>query len=423
MVSRRNLLLGSVGLAGLAAVSRPGDRGGTYSDYFSKMNSVLRNNGIGSPVLVIDLDILDRNIDRVSQSTYSAPTKNYRVVTKSIPSPKLVEYVSARAKTNSQMIFHRPFLQAMTEYNPKTDVLIGKPMPIAAAAQFYAEHKSAFNPEHQLQWLIDSHTRLQQYLNFAVKQNLKLKVNLELDVGLHRGGFEADSGLASALALIQNNPAHLEFSGFMGYDAHLMGIPQFLVDGELAKAKQRYRKCRELLQEEFSQLVNDSLCFNGAGSPTFRHYEGDDLLTEVSVGSALMMPTHYDLPILSDFEAACFIASPVLKRLPSVRLPAFEWSETLVKAWDQNQSQMYFCYSGNWLAEVESPAGLSPHFAYVSSNQSGYSASPSVDIGVDDFIFLRPTQSEAVLLQFGDLVMMRGNKIVDRWPVIPATTS
>jgi D-serine deaminase-like pyridoxal phosphate-dependent protein len=31
---------------------------------------------------------------------------------------------------------------------------------------------------------------------------------------------------------------------------------------------------------------------------------------------------------------------------------------------------------------------------------------------------LRPTQSEAVLLQFGDLVALRDRKIVERWPVL-----
>ena len=79
-----------------------------------------------------------------------------------------------------------------------------------------------------------------------------------------------------------------------------------------------------------------------------------------------------------------------------------------------------FCYSGNWLAVNESPPGLSPYFAYISSNQQGYTGSDMVDLKIDDFIFLRPTQSEAVLLQFGDLVMVRGSNIVNRWSVIPA---
>jgi D-serine deaminase-like pyridoxal phosphate-dependent protein len=423
MVSRRKLLLGSVGLAGLAAWARPSDKGGSYSSYFADMNRTLGEGGIDTPVLVIDLDILDRNIDRVVESVSTTPSKNYRVVTKSIPSPQLVEYVSKRANTNSQMVFHRPFLQAMTQITPQADMLLGKPMPISAVEKFYAEHNSDFDPAKQLQWLIDSKQKLQQYLSFAKDQGLTLLVNLELDVGLHRGGFEAGDALAAALTVIEENSQHLKFSGFMGYDAHLMGIPQFLINGELAKAKQRYQLCTQQLKDQFPTLVSNELYFNGAGSPTFRHYEGDDLLTEISAGSCLMKPTHYDLPILEDFEAACFIASPVLKRLPKVRIPALEWAEPLVKAWDKNQAQMYFCYSGNWLAEVESPPGIQPHFAYVSSNQAGYTAPSSVNIDVDDFIFLRPTQSEAVLLQFGDLVLTRGNTIVDRWPVIPANAS
>lgn len=30
-------------------------------------------------------------------------------------------------------------------------------------------------------------------------------------------------------------------------------------------------------------------------------------------------------------------------------------------------------------------------------------------------------RSEAVLLQFGDLVLIRGEKLVDRWPVLPVS--
>ena len=40
------------------------------------------------------------------------------------------------------------------------------------------------------------------------------------------------------------------------------------------------------------------------------------------------------------------------------------------------------------------------------------------DIAVDDYVFLRPTQSEAVLLQFGDLCMTRGGKHIGNWAVL-----
>jgi D-serine deaminase-like pyridoxal phosphate-dependent protein len=422
MLTRRKLLLATGGIAAVAAIAKPSDKGGVHNAYFAGINKTLRGSGIDTPVLVIDLDRLDRNIDRVVQSVATSPAKTYRVVAKSIPSPQLVDYVARRANTNSLMVFHRPFLQAMAKLNPQADLLLGKPMPIAAARTFYANPVGDFNPERRLQWLIDTGDRLHQYLALAKSHGIKLRINLELDVGLHRGGFEAGEELARALAIIEKNPQQLEFSGFMGYDAHLMGIPQFMADRELPKVKARYAACVEQLNGNYAALVKANTCFNGAGSPTFRYYENDTVVNDLSAGSCLMKPTHYDLPVLEDFEPSAFIASPVLKQLQGARLPALEWTGPLLRTWDQNQTQMYFCYSGNWLAENESPPGLRPHFAYVSSNQQGYSASDSVDLEVDDFIFLRPTQSEAVLLQFGDLVLFRGDWIVDRWPVLPVGT-
>jgi D-serine deaminase-like pyridoxal phosphate-dependent protein len=182
----------------------------------------------------------------------------------------------------------------------------------------------------------------------------------------------------------------------------------------------RYADCVGLLRSEFPELADDTLCFNGAGSPTFRNYEGDTLLNDLAAGTCLLKPTHYDLATLAEFEPAAFIASPVLKRLQGARLPAMGWTGPLIRAWDRNQTQTYFGYSGKWMADCESPPGLSPHFAYASSNQQGYNASAAVDIDVDDFIFLRPQQTEAVLLQFGDLLAVRGGEIVHRWPVLGA---
>jgi len=419
MVTRRNMLIGGGAVVLGAALARPSDKGGSYPEYFGHLNQLLRSQEIDRPVLVIDMDRLDRNIDRVAKSIGSGKGKNYRIVVKSIPCPQLVDYVAQRAKTKSLMVFHRPFLQEMARLRPDADILLGKPMPVSAAHHFYTEHSGAFNPATQLQWLIDTEARLGQYLELAKTQNLSMRVNLEIDVGLHRGGFANVTDLASALKVISDNPQHLSFSGFMGYDAHLMGLPGFLAERELPKVKARYQAFLEVLKTRFPQLLHDGLTFNAGGSPTFRHYESDTFVNDLSAGTCLMKPTHYDIPILKDFEPGAFIATPVLKKLQGANLPALEALGPLLRGWDVNQAQMIFAYSGNWLAENEAPPGLSPNFAYTSSNQQGYNASASVQVGVDDFIFLRPTQSEAVLLQFGDLVLVRGDKIEARWPVLP----
>lgn len=51
-------------------------------------------------------------------------------------------------------------------------------------------------------------------------------------------------------------------------------------------------------------------------------------------------------------------------------------------------------------------------------SRSIVNASPKAKLRVDDFVFLRPTQSEAVFLQFGDLLAIRGGRVVDRWPAL-----
>ena len=87
---------------------------------------------------------------------------------------------------------------------------------------------------------------------------------------------------------------------------------------------------------------------------------------------------------------------------------------------DANTERAFFIYGGHWLAKPESPPGLQYSDLYGrSSNQELLTGSASVDLKPDDFIFLRPTQSEAVLLQFGDLLVYDGRDIVERWPTFP----
>jgi D-serine deaminase-like pyridoxal phosphate-dependent protein len=45
--------------------------------------------------------------------------------------------------------------------------------------------------------------------------------------------------------------------------------------------------------------------------------------------------------------------------------------------------------------------------------------SARVDLHENDYVFLRPDQSEAVFLQFGDLLVYENGAITERWPTFP----
>lgn len=420
-MKRRTVLLGLGGLAlagGYAA--RPKDQGAPYDDYFRSLNAELKTNGPMRPSLVIDLDRLDHNIDLVAASVKKQPGRHYRIVEKSLPSPKLLEYIGKRAGTNRLMSFHQPFLNHDAEMFPGADLLLGKPLPVRSAELFYQTLKGPFDPARQLQWLIDTPERAAQYLDLAKGLGTRLKLNLELDVGLHRGGLSAGLPLAYVLKLISENPEQLEFSGFMGYDPFVALVPGALGTPEelLAKVMARYQAAVDQTRHDYPELWKEGLTLNTAGSPTYKLHETETLSNDISVGTGLLKPSHYDLATLADHQPAVYIATPVLKATGPVQIPALDEKSRIFSWWDVNQRQTYFIYGGYWMADYESPKGLQFNSIYGhSSNQEIVNASASAGLKVDDQVFFRPTQVEGVLLQFGDLLAVRGGKIVDRWPV------
>lgn len=423
-MKRRNFIVGAAGagvlLAGAGAWLRPSDNGAPYDEYFARLNRELREHGPMRPVMLIDLDRLDHNVDVVMRSVRRTG-KHLRLVEKSLPSPQLLDYIARRAGTRRMMSFHQPFLNHDAERFTDADLLLGKPLPVRSAQEFYANHRGAFDPSAQLQWLLDTPERLQQYLELARALNTRLRINIELDVGLHRGGVADHATLGQMLALIGANPQHLEFAGFMGYDPFVgMGVPGILGSPEelFAKVMKLYDGFVDYARTQHAPLWKPGLTLNTAGSPSYRMHENERTSTEVSVGSALVKPTHYDLPSLVDHQSAAFIATPVLKSTGAVRMPALDEKSALFSWWDPNLRETFFVYGGNWMAEPESPRGLQFNGLYGrSSNQEMINGSHAVGLGVDDQVFLRPTQSESIFLQFGDLLAVREGRIVEHWPV------
>ncbi|MBL4671130.1 MAG: alanine racemase [Arenicella sp.] len=367
------------------------------------------------------MDALDQNIAAIKGLIN--PVCDFRLVVKSLPCPNLLAYAMQSADTNRLMVFHQPFLNHIADKFPKSDVLLGKPMPVAAAELFYENlnAQSEFSPSHQLQWLIDSQLRLQQYLQMAKKLGVKLKINFEIDVGLHRGGLTSISTFDQAMKLISANPQYLEFSGFMGYDPHVVKLPKLISSKQAAydKSQNVYRMFVDNVKQHYPDIKIESLCLNGAGSPTIAMHKQDTIANELAAGSCLVMPTDFDIPTLAEFQPASFIATPVLKKLVGTKIPGIEFAANMMAKWDINKQNTFFIYGGKWMANYIEPRGLQANDLYgQSTNQQIVNGSSKVELDVDDYIFLRPHQSEFVFLQFGDLWPIRDGKIAEPWPIL-----
>ena len=389
--------------------------------YYQKLCELLKQQPLSIPRMLLDLDRIDQNVNAVKDQVQGKQA--IRLVIKSLPSYPLLNYLTKAFDTNGLMIFHHSFLkQIINNANSKTDILFGKPMPIKNASEFYRQFKSTrdFNPFTQINWLIDDQNRLKQYLSLAKSLGKCLHLNLELNVGLHRGGFQANQTLEDALQLIANNSKYLSFTGFMGYDPHITKLPKWLTSSEAAlnKSQALYANCIQLLKTKFPSLHHSDLCFNGAGSPSFHlHQTKNSPINEISIGSCLVKPLHFDLPSLAKFKPACFIGSPILKKRKGGMLPGLENYKRLLKLIHKKERYSYFIYGGNWNADFVYPTKITNNKMFgPSSNQSMINSNHGA-LEIDDFVLLRPHQSEAVFLQFGSILAFRKEQIIE-WPIL-----
>lgn len=402
--------------------------------YFNEISQALKQAGAHRPTLVIDKQRLDQNLSslmKVIQTGF-----DYRIVAKSLPSIPLLKYIMKQSGSNRLMSFHLPFLLHVVKNLPHTDILLGKPMTVSGARQFYQwqqhiqstkEQGYEFQPEKQLHWLVDSLERLKQYQELAKELNCTLNINLELDIGLHRGGYvgndKNNSELRQSLQLLLADK-RLNLTGLMGYEAHASKIPSFLggTPKAFSLAMEAYQSCIDQVVDVMGQDCLDSLILNAGGSSTYPLYNKKDqrtsFINEVATASALVKPTDFDVHTLDHHLPATFIAAPVLKLVKNPELPMASGLSKFMHKVGLLPKQACFIYGGNWLATPYFPENIKrANILGHSSNQEMYELRSDSSLKMDDYLYFRPSQSEAVFLQFGEIAVYEAGAIIDWWPI------
>ena len=415
-MKRRSLIVGGAAALGLGWLMRPGDNGAGHSRYFQDMSTALDGAELARPTLVIDRSKLLANINTVVN--HLDGRFHYRIVAKSLPSLPLLGAVMEASGSNRLMLFHQPFINQVAARYPQADILLGKPMPVAAAHNFYRQFEGGgFSAESQLRWLVDTPERVLQYDQLAQVLGQVMQVCIELDVGLHRGGVHNDQQLIAMLDQITASPK-LNFCGFMGYEPHIVKVPVGSAESYRDKAMAIYQHYIDLARGHLGARWPEDVVLNAGGSPSYEMYNrGSYPVNELATGSCLVKPTDFDLPTLADHKPASYIATPVLKSLDTLEIPGIDLG-AVQSLWDPNRARTFFTYGGYWKALPESPPGLVYNNLFGrSTNQEMLNGSKNIHLQPDDWVFLRPTQSEFVFLQFGDIAVYDGGAIVERWPV------
>jgi D-serine deaminase-like pyridoxal phosphate-dependent protein len=380
---------------------------------FERYAAALQRADVAQPVLMLDVDALDANIQRIGN--VADDIHQLRVVAKSLPVPALLHRVLTGWQTTRVMTFSVAMLRQIEAEIPGLDHLFGKPVPVAAARSLWGDDFGA-QVGHRVTWLLDTDDRITQYARLAADLGIEVSVAVEVDVGLHRGGFTRET-VGAALVRIAGE-RNLRFAGLMGYEPHLPVLPRAL--GIRAKAEKRfndtYRSAVHSVQQVFGTDVAQNVIRNSAGSKTLADRARSPLFNDLSVGSLVVKPLDFASVGAPDVAPAMFIATPVLKVIDPLQVPGLGASMPVRWAAAGGARRGVYIHGGHWLAEPVYPPGFG-YSATIgrSSNQELLVNRSELDVNVDDFVFLHPHQSEAVMLQFGPIAVISGDEVVEWW--------
>jgi len=392
-----------------------GGEGLPGEEYWRGLQQELNAAGHGTPQILIDLDRLDANADAIVKGIGA---DRYRIVEKSLPSLELLEYVQTRTGSSRFLVLHLPFVPMLLQRFPLAHVLVGKPQPIVAVRRVLAAGADAA----RITFLADSRERLDELAALG----LPLRVVVEIDVGLHRGGVRLASGLGAVLERFKGT--QLTFAGLLGYDGHVAaapggpGVEAAAARKTFSASQATYREFVDALRGGFPELVRDDLIFHTGGTSTFPLYERGGLVNDIATGGGMLRPAGYHGPFVGALSPALFLAAPVLTKTGKLEIPfVTSLAEGLADA-----KQGFTMYGGGWAAQLVWPEGVgfAPFTAdgenvNLIPNESWMTAPEGLELGPGDWVFHYPRQGDA-LFQFEDILLVRDGKLVAQtWKAFP----
>jgi D-serine deaminase-like pyridoxal phosphate-dependent protein len=267
------------------------------------------------PVLFLDLESLDKNIEWVAQNSGN---KKIRIATKSIRSIELLKRIH-----DSHPVFKGYMTYSLQEAlwlrsEGLKDILMGYPTMDREGLEVLAK-----NPE-EITLMVDrvEHLDLLEQIARSSACNFRLCIDMDLSMdlpgirfGVYRSHLQNQKQLKTFLTHLKKCP-HLKVVGLMGYEAQIAGV----IDEKSTLIKTLKKlSLKQLIQrrETFLNILkkngHEIEMINGGGTGSLKHTALESIVTEVTVGSAFYAPVLFDH--YQDFKLtpALFFSLPVVR--------------------------------------------------------------------------------------------------------------
>lgn len=200
--------------------------------------------------------------------------------------------------------------------------------------------------------------------------------------------------------------------------------PGFDSDTEFAAVHERYSDLVQAASEAYPALFEGQPVMNSGGSMTYHRYT-DELSTpvnEIAMGSGFVLPAHFLALSGTGLRPACFLASPILKRIDPAEVPFAEGYLPYLAQTNPDLEIAFYMVGGAFPGDLVFPEGLIPNpfmpdsdgVKNLMTNQALRNGSSDVPLGVGDFVFYHPWEGGG-MVWLSMLEVLRDDVIVDRW--------
>lgn len=347
--------------------------------------------GLDTPALLVDLDALEHNLSLMAAFFAGRPA-SLRPHTKTHKCPEIARRqlaAGARGVTCAKVGEAEALAAAGID-----DILIANqvvgPLKIARLIELAKRARITV--------AVDDAANVAALGEAARGSGAALRVLVEVNIGMGRCGVGPGRPALALARAVAGQPG-LEFAGLMGYEGHLVNIP----DADERRAR---------VEAAFASLLETKALIEGAGLPvavvsgggtgTYDVTGSYPGVTEVQAGSYVFMDTHYG-PLRPEFRPSLTLLATVVSRVRA---------EVLIV--DAGRKQLS---TDMGLPAVEGVAGaelvgLSEEHGRITLADPG-----AVDLRPGDRVTIRPSHCCTTVNLHDELHAVRGGAVVEVWPI------
>jgi D-serine deaminase-like pyridoxal phosphate-dependent protein len=351
---------------------------------------------LDTPALLVDLDRLETNLNRMSQTARSADLQ-LRPHTKTHKTPQIAQMQLQRGATGIT-VAKVGEAEVMAEAG-MTDIFIANQV----VGTQKIERLLALAKKAKVSVGVDSVEVAAPLSMASARTGMRMPVLIEVDIGLRRCGIAPEAAVELARHL--NTLPGVSLAGLFTYGGQV-----YSARNENEVAGVTAYECRTMgdLARRITPIAGVELRVSGGSTPTSRHYTAECGLTEIRPGSYVFNDrTQIDRWAAMPKDCALTVLATVISIPEPGRAVLDAGSKSLAADSAPESTGFGMLKEDNAAVLVR----LNEEHGFLDLSNA------SVKLRVGDKVQVIPNHSCVVTNLFDEMVAVRGGEVVERWPI------